>query len=64
MDRCLWCRERVEQLHPVPPEVVTRGLVDAAGGAEVADNLEGCTACIASLMDGDDPPRPARGASE
>ena len=56
MERCPWCRERVEQLHPVPPEVVTRGLVDAAGGAEMADSLVGCTSCIESLMDGKDIP--------
>jgi len=56
MERCPLCRERVERLHPVPPEVVTRGLVDAAGGAEMADALVGCTECIESLMDGDDVP--------
>ena len=56
MERCPWCRERVSQLHPVPPEVVTRRLVDAAGGAEMADSLVGCTECIESLMDGDDVP--------
>ena len=56
MERCPWCRERVEALHPVPPEVVTKGLVVRAGGDETADSLEGCATCISTLMDGGDVP--------
>lgn len=50
MGRWPWCRERVEQLHPVPPEVVTRELVLEAGNAEAAADPEGCADCISALM--------------
>jgi hypothetical protein len=52
MDRCPWCRERVERLHPVPPEVVSRELVVEAGGEVGVDGLEACAACIAAFMGG------------
>lgn len=53
MDRCPWCGRRVEQLYPVPPEVVTRGLVDRAGGADQIAALEGCAECISAFMEGE-----------
>lgn len=50
MDRCPWCREQVEQLHPVPPEVVTRELVLEAGNVETLTDLNGCADCISAFM--------------
>ena len=52
MATCPWCGEPAGRLHPVPPEVVTRELVSAAGGAEAAAGLEGCAECISGFMDG------------
>ena len=52
---CPLCGERVERLHPIPPEVVTRELLSTAGGADRATSLEGRAECIERRMDGGPP---------
>lgn len=53
MGTCPWCGEPVDELHPVPPEVVTRGLVAEVGDVDRIASLEGCAECISAFMEGE-----------
>lgn len=51
METCSRCDRRVDQVHPVPPGVVTRELLESFGSATPSD-LEMCGECVNELLDG------------
>lgn len=52
MDTCPRCDHRVGRLHPIPPEVVSRDLIDAYGDLDAPTDLELCTECTRVLVEG------------
>lgn len=49
MDDCPRCGDAVDDLHPIPAEIITKELVDEIGDDDPVD-LDVCTDCISDLM--------------
>lgn len=52
MPACPACNRSVDELHLLPPEVITTDLVEAVEGAENPTDIEMCADCLESLMSG------------
>lgn len=52
METCPKCVRRVDGLHPVPPDVITRELLAAFDGIETPTDLRFCGDCVTALMEG------------
>ena len=50
MGECARCGAAVDELHPVPPAVATRELMDAIGIEEGRSESGVCGECISELM--------------
>ena len=51
MVECPRCGRQVEELHFLPPEVITRDVLDAFEEEAWAGDHETCDACVESLME-------------
>lgn len=49
MASCPGCGRRVDRLHPVPPDVITRELLAAFDGVDAPTDLELCGRCVTGL---------------
>lgn len=52
MPVCPACNRRVDELHMLPPEVITADLVQTVEGVEGPTDIETCSRCLDSLMAG------------
>ena len=49
---CRLCERSVRALHPVPPEIITKDLLEALTHGESAADVEICAECIELAMEG------------
>lgn len=52
MPVCPACNRPADELHQLPPEVITTDLVAAVEGAESPTDISTCVDCLESLMSG------------
>lgn len=50
MEPCPGCDRVVREVHPLPPEVITKELIDTLGPPASPGELEACAACLDELM--------------
>lgn len=55
MVECPLCANRVEELHPIPAEVITRDVSDLLDGTEAGFDVQICADCLHLLMEGESP---------
>lgn len=55
MVHCPLCKRAVDDLHPVPTEVITRDLFDTISTSESEVDLLICADCLHLLMEGESP---------
>lgn len=55
MVECPLCDRRVDELHPVPTEVITRDLYDTISSTDSGLDLLICAECLHLLMEGHAP---------
>lgn len=52
MESCQLCASVVRELHPIPPEIKTREVIEALDDSRSVGDLELCADCIDGLMSG------------
>lgn len=52
MPVCQVCKRRVDELHELPPAVITSDLVQTYEGGEHPTDIETCSDCLEGLMAG------------
>ena len=55
MAECPLCGNPVEEVHPIPAEVITRDLSESLDGSEAGFDDEVCADCLHLLMEGESP---------
>jgi hypothetical protein len=55
MERCRMCERDVRELHPIPPAVMTRTVIELVDDSRPPSELRLCSDCINRLIDGEAP---------
>jgi hypothetical protein len=58
MERCRACGSVVDELHRIPPDVLTRAVIRAIDDDSPVVRLELCADCLEDLAAGEDLPDP------
>lgn len=53
MESCPGCEREVEEVHPLPPEVITKELIAILEGSGSPAELDTCVDCLDELMRAD-----------